>query len=314
MAEEQDKKNKRNAAIITVAVQVALLLLVIFIVAWRAPDPPNPEYGFELNFGIQDAGQVDEQPESTEDRQAQEEIEEVSQDTETVAEQTPDVEEVTETVPVEESTTPVEDAKPAVEPESIPEEVSTSDSPDVVEETPKETTPKPVEEKPKEEPETKPAETQPVEETTKEEKPKEEKQPQGGSEAVKNSDQDNDSPGNGDKDTPGDQGDPEGDIDDRSLYGNQGSAEGTSLEMAGWKWDSEPEPNDTSQDSGKIIFAIQVDSEGYITKIDVEESNVSPSVLAVYKRAVQELTFSKKSDYKPAPYSKGRITFIIKAK
>src|SRR5690606_13182668 len=59
---EQEKRNKRNALLSTAGVTVAVLLLMLFVMAWQAPDPPLPEYGIELNFGTDTRGSGDVQP------------------------------------------------------------------------------------------------------------------------------------------------------------------------------------------------------------------------------------------------------------
>ncbi|MEL6559232.1 MAG: hypothetical protein AAFQ94_13665 [Bacteroidota bacterium] len=313
MSEEQDKKSKRQALLITAAIQAVLLLLVVFIIAWRAPDPPIPEYGIELNFGLQNTGSGEVQPESDTDNNSQEETvneETVENETQTETTENTDVEEVTEDTP--DVSQPVEDTSadiPEETTETVPETTNTTDSPDVVPETKPEE--KPVEEvKPevketKQQEEKKPAETKPVETPKTEEN--------SGSSSVKNSDEKNDATGNGNTKEQGDQGDKEGSVDERALFGNQGSSNGSTLELAGWQWDDEPEPDDTSQESGKIVFQITVDEDGYITRIITLEKTVTPKVEQVYRKAVEELTFSKKSDYSAANSSTGKITFIIKA-
>ena len=103
-------------------------------------------------------------------------------------------------------------------------------------------------------------------------------------------------------------------VDERALYNTSNGSEGASLTMAGWGWDSPPKPNDSSDESGKIIYQVTIDRDGYILKINLMQSTVSPSVEAVYRRSVEQLTFSKTSGYKSAPTSSGTITFIIKTR
>jgi len=110
------------------------------------------------------------------------------------------------------------------------------------------------------------------------------------------------------------QGEPEAEIDERALYGSVSGQDGASLQMSGWIWDFEPTPQDNSQESGKIVYKVTIDDEGYIIKIVPQTSTVSPSVEKYYRQAVERLTFSKTSSYKPAPTSSGTITFIIKTK
>ena len=61
---ELEKQNKKKAALYTTIIQVVLFAVLFFMVAWRAPDPPLPEYGIELNFGMDEQGSGDIQPET----------------------------------------------------------------------------------------------------------------------------------------------------------------------------------------------------------------------------------------------------------
>ena len=122
-------------------------------------------------------------------------------------------------------------------------------------------------------------------------------------------------PSQGDTSETGDQGDPEGDINEEALFGTPGGGDdGSSLQMSGWEWDSPPEPDDTTQEAGKIVYEIEVDSEGYLIGYKVLTSTVSPSLVQKYTLSIQNLTFSKTSSYKSAQTSRGRITFIIRAR
>ena len=62
MTEAQEKKSRRIALISSIGVHVVILLLLLFVVAWRAPNPPLPEYGIELNFGTVSQGSGAVQP------------------------------------------------------------------------------------------------------------------------------------------------------------------------------------------------------------------------------------------------------------
>jgi outer membrane biosynthesis protein TonB len=128
---------------------------------------------------------------------------------------------------------------------------------------------------------------------------------------------------NGDKvGKTGDQGNPQGDINAKALYGNlgtggngQGGSGGSSLDLAGWKWDKIPRVKDENEDeNGKLVFQITIDSEGEITNIVTLEKTVSPSVEKLYRDVVEKLTFIKTDSKIPAPSSTGKITFIIRAK
>jgi protein TonB len=277
---DQEQKKKRMAIGISIGVHGSLLLLFILILAWKEPNPPIPEYGIELNFGLSDEGSGDIQPETT-----------------TVNEQTQEDSQDTETETVESENTESDNAEDTVE-DPIQEssestdqqDVSDAESPDVVEEVEEST-----------DVENNPDQTNSSESTS--------------SSTNNEQTEDNAQDSQGDTESEeGDQGSEQGEINQDALYpGETGSANGASLEMAGWNWDFLPKPNDPTQESGKIVFQITIDDEGYITRIITLEKTVTPSVEKIYRDAVQELTFSKKSDYKPAAFSTGKITFIIKA-
>src|SRR5690606_22917293 len=62
MTEAQEKKSRRIALSSSIGVHVVILLLLLFVIAWRAPNPPLPEYGIELNFGTVSQGSGAVQP------------------------------------------------------------------------------------------------------------------------------------------------------------------------------------------------------------------------------------------------------------
>ena len=107
-------------------------------------------------------------------------------------------------------------------------------------------------------------------------------------------------------------------IDTRAIYGSQGTEtdeeDGASLSLSGWKWDFKPKPEDDSEDIGKIVYKIAVDQDGYLIRIEVLTSTVSPATERKYRQAVEKLTFSKTSEYKPASQSYGTLTFIIQSR
>lgn len=105
-----------------------------------------------------------------------------------------------------------------------------------------------------------------------------------------------------------------GDIDGRSIMGEQGSPEGASLKITGWIWDSKPRPDDDSNESGNIVFGIKVDDSGDVVGVKTISSTVSFAVVKKYEQAVFRLTFSQTTDAPPAPVSEGIITFIIRSR
>ena len=89
-------------------------------------------------------------------------------------------------------------------------------------------------------------------------------------------------------------------------------SKGSSLETQGWIWDFEPNPDDNSRESGKIVFEIIVDYYGEIEGLKILETTLSPKVENIYKEEILKLTFSPTNNNNPAEISKGKITFIIK--
>lgn len=270
MNKEEEKKNQKIGLTVTLVLHALLLGMFFFILAWKEPDPPLPEYGIELNFGIDQQGSGEStqpEPDPVVEEVENQEVEETT------------VEEVTETPPVE----PVEEVTPA-EVQTQPEP-----SPDVVEEVP-ESTPEVVE--------------QTEQEVNKPEIP--EAQPYPGSRAANQGDDANET---------GDKGKEEGTIDARAIYGAQGAGQGASLQMEGWNWDYIPRPEDTSTESGKIVFQITIDDQGEVIGVRTLEKTVSPAVERLYQQAVERVTFSRTADnVRPTPTSTGRITFLIKSK
>ncbi|QHV93890.1 energy transducer TonB [Spirosoma endbachense] len=112
----------------------------------------------------------------------------------------------------------------------------------------------------------------------------------------------------------GDKGNPNGKIDAKSLYGTPGgAATGVAFDVSGWSLAGRPSVNDDSDETGKIIFKITVDGDGEITRVQTQQTTVSPSVVEVYRKAVQRLRLRPKGGATP-PTATGTITFIITSK
>ncbi len=265
--DERDKKeeqNKRIGWLTSVGVQLLLLILFYFIVAWREPFPPIPEYGIELGFTTSAGAPATSSP----------------------SQQTPDINQEPDEVSEEQSAN--EPVQEVAEAENSTEEaiVNEVESPVKVEES-------------------KPAEPIPVEEEEKEVDSRAVMTP-----SETDADETSENPSEGKEE--------EKEVDQRAIYGSQGTntgeAEGANLALSGWIWDFKPKPDDQSDQSGKIVYKIVVDKDGYLVKIETITSTVSPTVERKYRQAVEKLTFSKTADYKTAPVSTGTITFIIKSK
>ncbi len=294
MPSAKSKKDERIGWMISLGIHGALLLLFFFIMAWKEPNPPHPEYGIELNLGLEEAGSGTFQP--------------------TVPVRPQTNQQPTETE-VKESAAPEADPTPTqpVEQESKPTTSQTESTITQEEESPivakkETTTPKPIEKTktekvpdPKPEP-PKESKAQEVKEVTK---------PASGKDAYP---QPGATPSQGDtQGASSDQGSKTGSVDSRALYGPQGGGDGPSLDIAGWTWNSIPKPNDPSQESGRIVYQITLDDRGDVIGIKTIESTVSPGIERIYREAVQKLSFSPTSDNRrPAPQTTGKVTFIIK--
>lgn len=295
---EQEEQKKRKWAIgISAAIHGSLLLLFILMLAWKEPNPPIPEYGIELNFGLQQTGSGTVQPETTQ------EVEEVNQDE--VVEDV--VEEQTDESSTSENTNTETEQSEVVEQQDNASEANQNEGPDVIEE--------PVNENNQEEvvqettdntnQETNNSETTDNQETT---------ENTSSTDTGAQSDESNQEESNGNTEETGDQGDETGDIDAQSLMGESGSNNGPQLEMSGWTWDEIPRPEEDFQEFGYIIFEITVDESGYIIKAIKVEANVTPAVVRVYKNALYDASLKKTSTHNVASSSTGRVKYVLKSK
>ncbi|MCC5930014.1 MAG: TonB family protein [Cyclobacteriaceae bacterium] len=294
----KQKKDERLGWAISLGIHAALLLFFFFIMAWREPNPPHPEYGIELNLGLEEAGfgnyqpTVPVRPQPTPDPVREEVRESAAERVQ------PNPEPVQPTTP--QQTSPAETQAPVVQ--DAPSEVTAKP------ETRPRTETQPKKTEPVQEPK-----PQPPKEATSEEKKENVTQPNRGRDAYP---QPGATPSQGDtKGATSDQGSKTGSVDARALYGQQGGGDGPSLDIAGWMWNSIPRPNDSSTEAGRIVYEITLDDRGDVIGVRTLESTVSPGVERLYREAVQKLTFSPTSDNRrPAPRTTGKITFIIKSR
>jgi periplasmic protein TonB len=294
MVSNKEKKDRRIAMLSSIGIHGAVVLLMIFIAAWRAPNPPLPEYGIELNFGLDDQGTGDVQP----DQQVG--TNETAEDDEPK----PSVEDASS--PEENETDEVEntEAKP-VEQEVASKIESPVSQPEKKEEVKTETPQKPVEERVEQKIPSKPKE-----------EPKVVYQPNKKSTSTGTAtDKEGTPTSQGDShDKTGDKGNPEGSVDAKALYGKQGGGSGgSSLEIAGWLWDEIPKPDVADNESGRIVFQIKVNEEGLIENIRTLETTVSPATERACREEIQRLSFTKTGANVPE-ISTGKITFVIRSK
>ncbi len=294
MKEEQERKNRLVALFSTLGIHGMLLLLMFFIIAWKAPNPPLGEAGVDLNIGLEFEGSGDVQPEEPVGGTDQSKVE--KEETKPEQPQQP-LEEVKETIK------PVE-AK--VEEEKIATGNDEESTVVVKEKKEKKEEVKPVE-KPKEKVEEKPiAVYKPANPT----KVDGEKSNQNGKVGK---------PGNqgDDQNKIGDKGDPQGTVDGKAMYGKPGDGGGgnggSSLEMSGWRWDEKPNPTVPANESGRVVFEIKVDGDGEVISIKTLERSISAEAEQSCKKAIEKLTFTKTGTNVPS-ISTGKITFVVRAR
>jgi periplasmic protein TonB len=293
MSEQQEKKNKRIALFTSIGIHALLLIAFFLMMAWRAPNPPLPEYGIELNFGMDQTGGGEIQPETSpgtpEQNNAPQEEEKV--------ESSQPKEQVKEEVVTEKAVEPV---------------VSKIESPVVVKEEKKEQPKEVVKEKVVE---TKPKVT-PKEEVKKEDKKEVTVTEEKGTDAKKG---DPTTSQGDDAGKQGDKGNPEGKLDAKALYGNQGGGangdKGFGLSMSGWAWASEPRiPTLPDNEDGRIEFEIECDDNGDIVGITTLQRGLSPRAEQLLKAEIMRNSLMKTSSGDAPARSKGRVVFILKTK
>jgi outer membrane biosynthesis protein TonB len=294
--QEQEKKNKRIAALSTTGIQVLVVFLLFIIVAWRAPNPPLPEYGIELNFGLDTEGSGDIQPETPVGNEG-DQPEESAQE-EKVQEEPEVKEEVVK-----------EEAKPTDVKEVEEQPVSKVESPVVV----KEKKPEPSIEKPKEKVEEKKVEKQPE---VKKEQPKAVYKPSNEQATAEKEGNKEGTPGNhgDDKDKTGDKGSPEGKLDAKALYGQPGGG-GGGVSMSGFNgfdWPKVQPPTLPDGAYGVYEFIVKVDADGTVVKITPVQRGLSLDAQRKLMEMIQQLEFIPKGNN--TTESEGKITFKVVSK
>jgi len=277
MESKQEQKNKRIAVATSIGVHMALLVVLMFTVAWRAPNPPLPEYGIELNFGMDMQGSGEVQPEEPVGDNADQQDEGSSD---------PEPDEAKEATPAE------------------PDVVTKQESPVVVE--------KKEEVKPAEKPEPKQEEkkvepVKPKEEVKTVYKPTTDNKTTVAKEGKTGSQGD-------DQGKTGDKGNPQGSLDAKALYGKQGGGDGgPSVELSGFKW-GEIKVKDVPDDAtGKYVFEIKVNREGQIESIKPLLRGTSLEAEEILKSVIEKIEFTATGSNLPE-LSTGKITFVIRSR
>ncbi len=137
----EEKRNRRTGFFVSLAVHLGLLILFIFLLAWKEPYPPLPEYGIELNLGFESQGLGEEASEDPSEEEVIEEEQEV-QEEEVIEEveevETTEAEEISEEIEAES----VEESDSEVSATDVTEAKEVKEETDEVEEPKKEEKPK----------------------------------------------------------------------------------------------------------------------------------------------------------------------------
>jgi len=295
METRQDTQNKRIAFLVSVGLHASIFLTFFFLISWRAPYPPAPEYGVVLNYGLDNQGGGDVQPETPVGNAPVEE-----KNTDLQAQGNNAQEE------------PTKQAGPEQEVKQEKTDAALSDeNSDVTVKAEK----KKIENKPN----VKVEKVEPSNEV----KPKMEEKKVVRREAVYQSESGtkkgdtNQSQGD-DPGKVGDKGSPEGKLDAKALYGKPGGGAGGNgfgLSMSGWEWASKPKtPDLPDNEDGRIIFEIECDEDGEIIGITTLERGLSAKAEQLLKEEIRKNSLTRTSNGKAPTKSKGKVVFVLKTK
>lgn len=286
MALDYPEEHRREALAITAAL-VLLLALLCYFITFRGPNPPLEALGgdgVELNYGLDAAGSGEVQtlaPANASPNRA---------DSRPPAPQP---------APTPQPAQPRVEARPPTPPEA-PEKVITSEAEDAGAAAP-----------PAEKPA--PKVTEPVRETPTPPKPREQPRtlytPRGsasgaaggngtaGTSSAPTGNSNGDHPG-----TTGDQGDRNGSLDAKALYGapgsggtgaRPGSGGGSGLEMSGWRFDNPPTVEALDDNPGVIRFKIKISDDGEVEAVTKVSGNVSAAQERLCRDKLQNANFIK---------------------
>lgn len=270
----------------TVLIQLVLLIVLYFVTVWQAPNPPIPVYGIELDMAFSTS------------------TSNTTQETQTpvASSESTDKELIDEPVDSNQSEEKEESTLVNTE-EAAAEETpnqNTSNSNTTAEDPPTETIQE-IEQQPVKQTSTQQQKTENTEPIKPKEAPSNIKSESTEETQLENKQNEASQPV----------------IDERALFNNpagngQSSTKNFELNLVGFRLTEEPDINDTSSESGSIIFNIKVDGDGYVIGIVVASATVSPAVVKIYRDAVAQLFFERTGNQAPSQTS-GTIKFIIKA-
>ncbi|MBS1507754.1 MAG: hypothetical protein JSS79_14020 [Bacteroidetes bacterium] len=292
--ENKEVKNKRIAFLVSLGLHASLFLTFFFLVSWRAPYPPAPEYGVELNFGLDDQGGGDIQPDKpvgntdTEDNKS---LEQKQEDKNAAA--TP--------------TQQVESQKSEAQEEKKDPGVVSDEESSVVVKT----------DKKKKDEKIKTPETKKDTKAADEVKPVVKKEALYSDKSGTKKGETNQSHGD-DPGKVGDKGNPQGKLDAKALYGKPGGGgggDGFGLAMSGWEWASKPKtPDLPDNEDGRIVFEIECDEDGEIVGITTLERGLSPRAEQLLKDEIRKNSLIRTSNGQAPQKSKGKVVFVLKTK
>ncbi|ALD20914.1 hypothetical protein [Hymenobacter sp. DG25A] len=271
---EYREEHKREALIGTVVFHALLGAFFIFTI-FKGPDPPLTEIGgggVELNYGIDEAGSGD----------------------------------IQSMAPANESKNREDSRPPAARPDPTPQPARTAAEPEPQPAAQEKIVTSEAEESPVKIPPVEnpaPSRPEPVRETPKPaEKPRTLYTPKGSTAGGGNGQNgtSNTPTGNNNGDKPGsvgDQGDPNGSLDAKALYGTPGSGGGSGggigVDMAGWALEDRPSVPLIDNSSGSIRFKIKINEDGEVESVTKVSGNVSPTQEKICRDALFKSTFRR---------------------
>jgi protein TonB len=309
MTRQQEREKNIKAGLTTAGINVLILLIMIFAAAWQSPGSGPGDYpGIEVNLGYDDQGSGEIEPATPIGKEeAKDDENPVAKPTEEqVQDETPPA-----LVPVQEEVKTITKVEPTLTDPTSDVEIKEEKKEKPVE--------KPVEKKPvvlPDKPVEKPVEKKP------DEKPKLDSRAvyPGKSTATNPSE----NAGDGKQGTSGNQGDDigkegnkgvPGGTEGAAVYkGTPGGGDGPSLELNGWEWDNIQKPNIPDNQTGRIVFLIEVDNNGELVAYRKESGTVSAAAERACIEVIQKITFTKKAGAKVPEISKGKITFVVRAR
>jgi periplasmic protein TonB len=307
MTENKKRKNRRVALVSALSIHLGLFILMFFLVAWVAPDPPLGGSGVFLNLGLADEGGGDYQPETAGDGGKSDEVAAKEE------QQSPP--------PQESENQPIEDDKAdAKEAPAEAQSESQVESPVTVTPPKKEEVVKPTEPKKTEQPREKPAEVKQQVNPSAVYDPNAKKS----STTTKSGEGKAGQAGNEGDDAgkTGDKGDERG-VKEGTVYeGNPGKGGpgpggdgGFGLTMSGWTWDQKPTPPKVEDnESGFVVFQITVNEKGEIESIQRIEGTLSPDAVQRCKDKINERSMVRTAGGAVPKRSTGTVRFELRVK